>query len=89
LRGDGHFVRARHARRTPASQLPGTETSENRELERGELSWAVYHREPLLRGVTSQVRPENEERVEEQTQACPVDMQPPPQGFGEGWAGLA
>jgi len=25
--GDGHFVRARLARRTPASELPGTETA--------------------------------------------------------------
>jgi len=48
LCSDGHFVRARHMRRTPARELPGTETSQNDELERGELSWTVYHGEGFL-----------------------------------------
>ena len=48
LRGDSHFVRAGHTRRTPARELPGPKTSQNCELERGELSRTVYHGEPSL-----------------------------------------
>jgi hypothetical protein len=46
LCGDGDFVTARHTRRAPASELPRTKASQNGELERGELSWTLYHREP-------------------------------------------
>jgi len=45
LCGDSDFVRARHVGCTAASELPGTETSQNDELERGELSRTVYHGE--------------------------------------------
>jgi hypothetical protein len=46
LCGDGDFVRARHTRRAAASELPRTKTSQNCELEGGEFSWTLYHREP-------------------------------------------
>jgi hypothetical protein len=46
LRGDGDFVRARHTRRAPASELPRTKTSQDCELEGGEFSWTLYHQEP-------------------------------------------
>jgi hypothetical protein len=62
--GGGHFVRARHARRTPASELPGTETARAANSS-DELSWTVYRRERSFRGATSQFRSENEQRVED------------------------
>jgi hypothetical protein len=52
LCGDGDFASARHTRRTPASELPSTKTSQNCELERSELSWTLYHREPSFRDPT-------------------------------------
>jgi hypothetical protein len=52
LCGEGNFVRARHTRRAPSSELPGTETSQHRELERREFRWTLYHREPSFRDPT-------------------------------------
>ena len=42
----GDFVRACHPRRTPTSELYGTKTSQNCELERGKFSWTVYQFNP-------------------------------------------
>lgn len=64
LCGDGYFVRARHVRRTPARELPRTQTGQNDELERGELSWTVYHGNHILGDATSRSRLESEQRIE-------------------------
>ena len=46
LCGESDFVRARHPRRTPPSELYRTKTSQNCELERGKFSWTVYQFNP-------------------------------------------
>jgi hypothetical protein len=43
LCGQGDFVRARHTRRAPASELPRAKTSQHCELKRGQFSWTLYH----------------------------------------------
>jgi hypothetical protein len=102
LSGDGDFVPARHARRASASELPRTKTSQNGELERRELSWTLYHREPSFRdpACDSTQRMTGADGtvvaavVALRTSAAgegegTLDMQPSQQGFGEGWAGMA
>ena len=60
LCGHRDFVCARHARSAPSSELPGTETREDRELERGEVSWTMYHRTILPADATRQEHATNE-----------------------------
>jgi hypothetical protein len=52
LCGEGDFVRAHHTRRAPSSELPRTQTSQHRELERSEFTWTLHHREPSFRDPT-------------------------------------
>jgi hypothetical protein len=49
LRGDGDLVAARHTRRAALSELQRTQTSQYRELERGELRRTLHHGERSFR----------------------------------------
>lgn len=92
LCGDGDLVRAGHTRRASASELPRTKTSQHCELERGEFSWTLYHREPSFRDPTCDST--QRAAVAVKTSAVgggegSLDIQPSQQGLGEGWAGMA
>jgi hypothetical protein len=81
LCGDRNPARIGDARRTPASELSGTKTRKNCELERGEFNGTLYHRDhPFVSNAETSGAGAEEE---------PVAMQPSQQGFGEGWAKMA
>lgn len=43
LRSNRDLVAARHARRTPAGELPGPKASDHCEFERADVPWTLYH----------------------------------------------